>query len=80
MIRLLLIVLMLAGPVTRFVEAQEVQAGSILSIGIMADCQYADQDPRGERIYRKSPEKLEACIDSFNRLELATQIHPSISN
>jgi len=46
-----------------------------LKIGIIADCQYADQPDNGQRLYRRSPQKLQACVDSFNRLNLDHVFH-----
>ncbi len=43
------------------------QESPILKIGLVADPQYADQDPRGERHYRESIWKLSQAIDTFNR-------------
>jgi hypothetical protein len=42
------------------------QSGPILKIGLVADPQYADKDPIGQRHYRESLWKLEEAIDTFN--------------
>lgn len=42
------------------------QSGPILKIGLIADPQYADKDPIGQRHYRESLRKLEQAIDTFN--------------
>ena len=44
-------------------------------IGIIADCQYADQPSRGVRHYRLSPQKLKECVDSLNKFELDHVFH-----
>ncbi len=38
-----------------------------LSIGMLADIQYADKDTAGRRDYRASKGKLEACVAAMNR-------------
>ncbi|HOY60731.1 MAG TPA: metallophosphoesterase, partial [Verrucomicrobiota bacterium] len=43
----------------------------VLSIGLIADPQYADKDSAGTRFYRQSVGKLESVVSHFNRLELA---------
>jgi manganese-dependent ADP-ribose/CDP-alcohol diphosphatase len=35
-------------------------------LGLIADCQYADEDDNGQRMYRLSPGKLKAAVDDFN--------------
>ena len=47
----------------------------ILRIGIIADCQYADQPTRGVRHYRLSQQKLSECVDSLNKFELDHVFH-----
>jgi len=42
------------------------QSEAILKIGLVADPQYADKDPSGQRHYRESIWKLEEAIDTFN--------------
>ena len=44
-------------------------------IGIIADCQYADQPTGGIRHYRLSPEKLKTCVKTFNTLNLSHVFH-----
>ncbi|MBI4877270.1 MAG: metallophosphoesterase [Acidobacteria bacterium] len=41
------------------------------SFGLVADLQYADQDPAGQRDYRRSIEKLRAAREGFARERLA---------
>jgi calcineurin-like phosphoesterase family protein len=45
------------------------------TVGVIADCQYADHDDEGARLYRQSPAKLAAAVDHFNRLDLAYVLH-----
>ncbi|MEJ2814572.1 metallophosphoesterase [Caulobacter sp. CCG-8] len=46
-----------------------------LRVGAVADCQYADQDDNGARMYRRSPAKLRAAVDHFNTLTLDHVVH-----
>lgn len=48
---------------------------SDLKIGIIADCQYADQPTQGLRHYRLSLKKLNQCVDSLNKLDLDHVFH-----
>lgn len=50
-------------------------APDAVSIGVIADAQYADQDVSGIRHYRKSLGKLEECVAQLNRHELACTLH-----
>ena len=50
-------------------------AGNSFEIGIAADAQYADVDPKGTRFYRRSIEKLTAAIDHFNPRPLSFCVH-----
>jgi manganese-dependent ADP-ribose/CDP-alcohol diphosphatase len=50
-------------------------ASSPLRVGAIADCQYADQDDSGARMYRRSPGKLRAAVDHFNTLDLDHVVH-----
>ncbi len=45
------------------------------SIGVMADCQYADLEDAGARKYIQSKEKLQKCVEHFNSMNLAFTIH-----
>mgnify|MGYP001038765234 CR=1 FL=1 len=38
-----------------------------LRLGVFADCQYCECEPMGSRFYRSSPQKLDECIERFNR-------------
>lgn len=44
-------------------------------IGIIADCQYANQPTKGIRHYKQSTDKLAACVDHFNGLDLSHVFH-----
>ena len=46
-----------------------------LSFGAIADCQYADLPPSGEKLYRSCPGKLEAAIEDLNAAELEFVVH-----
>jgi len=46
-----------------------------LRFGLVADCQYKDAPARGVRYYRKSAEKLRACVDDLNSQTLDFVIH-----
>ncbi len=43
------------------------QEEQIIRFGIIADIQYCDCEPAGNRFYRNSLQKLEACVDELNR-------------
>ncbi len=56
--------------------SQQVSSSEGLArIGIIADCQYADQPTRGVRHYRLSLQKLNQCVDSLNTFELDHVFH-----
>lgn len=44
-------------------------------IGLVADSQYANIEPRGIRHYREGLPRLEAAVEAFNRRELAFCVH-----
>jgi 3',5'-cyclic AMP phosphodiesterase CpdA len=44
-------------------------------IGLVADAQYADIDPKGTRFYRQSIAKLGAAVEHFNGRDLACCVH-----
>jgi manganese-dependent ADP-ribose/CDP-alcohol diphosphatase len=50
-------------------------AGAGFEIGLVADAQYADVEPRGTRFYRHSIAKLGAAVDHFNERRLAFCVH-----
>jgi manganese-dependent ADP-ribose/CDP-alcohol diphosphatase len=43
---------------------------SVPRLGLIADCQYADENDNGQRMYRLSPGKLKAAVDDFNAREV----------
>lgn len=47
----------------------------VFSFAVIADAQYADAPDRGARKYRLSPQKLQACVNHLNRLELEYSVH-----
>jgi 3',5'-cyclic AMP phosphodiesterase CpdA len=47
----------------------------LFRVGAIADCQYADEDDNGARMYRRAPGKLRAAVDHFNRLDLDHVVH-----
>lgn len=44
-------------------------------MGVVADAQYADADPKGTRFYRQSIDKLATAIEHFNPRPLAFCVH-----
>jgi 3',5'-cyclic AMP phosphodiesterase CpdA len=56
-----------------FVRSASPQAASqpTVSLGLVADAQYAEAEPLGTRFYRQSVAKLTETVKHFNRLELA---------
>lgn len=44
-------------------------------IGAIADCQYADRDPAGARLFRQSPGKLRDAVERLNQEDLAFVVH-----
>ena len=44
-------------------------------IGAIADCQYADQEPDRERLYRSCPAKLEEAVGVLNEFDLDFVMH-----
>jgi manganese-dependent ADP-ribose/CDP-alcohol diphosphatase len=45
------------------------------AFGVVTDAQYCDAKSGGSRHYRASAEKLAACVESFNKMDLAFVIH-----
>lgn len=45
-------------------------ADSAITFGVTADPQYCDCDTRGSRHYRASPDKLSACVNAMNSMDL----------
>jgi manganese-dependent ADP-ribose/CDP-alcohol diphosphatase len=48
---------------------------SILRIGAIADCQYADEPDNGQRLYRLSPAKLREAVTAFVRDRVDFAVH-----
>lgn len=48
---------------------------SLLSFGLMADCQYADVPTAGARHYREGPRKLQEAVTELNKHDLAFHFH-----
>lgn len=46
-----------------------------LRLALIADCQYADADAAGARLYRRAPAKLEAAVTTLAALEPDAVIH-----
>lgn len=46
-----------------------------LRIGAIADCQYADQEDNGRRLYRRSPDKLRAAVEDLDAARPAFTVH-----
>ena len=63
------------GVVGKMRAAQAGKTAPLLSFGVVADAQYADQDARGTRFYRQSLQKLRACVDDFNGRDLDFVVH-----
>lgn len=55
--------------------SEQEKAPPVLMLGVMADCQYCAGPPAGQRLYRRSPGKLQACVEHWNQLELDAGIH-----
>ncbi len=50
-------------------QPPEAFRADLLTIGIIADCQYADQPNRNHRLYRLSAKKLQSSVDTLSRIE-----------
>lgn len=48
---------------------------ALFSVGLIADAQYVDAEPKGVRHYRNSIEKLEAAVEGINKAKVAFSIH-----
>lgn len=46
-----------------------------LRLALIADCQYADAEDRGQRLYRRSPAKLQEAVDTLAALEPHALLH-----
>jgi len=57
---------------SQFAEQKKEQGcQKLFSFGLIADPQYADAEPAGNRYYRCSLDKLEKCVTELNGLDLA---------
>jgi len=68
-------ILLLAISACTIREQYEKPVSPIFKIGLIADCQYADQGSKRNRFYRDCPEKLRAAANDFNQSELAFVVH-----
>ncbi len=50
-------------------------APRIPRLGLITDCQYADEDDNGQRMYRLAPGKLKAAVDDLNTRKLDAIVH-----
>lgn len=51
------------------------EAKKVFSLGVIADCQYADQDDKGVRLYRNAKNKLADAVTELNKLPLHSVVH-----
>ncbi len=54
---------------------QKTDIPGTFSFGIIADCQYCSDPGSGVRKYAQSEEKLQACVQHFNTLDLEFVVH-----
>lgn len=52
-----------------------VNANDSFTLGVIADCQYAEQANKGTRYYTSCPEKLSTAVEQFNALPLSGVLH-----
>ncbi|GAA0363351.1 metallophosphoesterase [Bowmanella denitrificans] len=45
------------------------------TLAVIADCQYADKDNKGERLYRSCPDKLQQAVQDINRHQTKGTLH-----
>jgi manganese-dependent ADP-ribose/CDP-alcohol diphosphatase len=55
-------------------EREQAQA-PLLRFGLIADAQYADADPEGERHYRSTPEKMKRAVETIRAAKPAFTLH-----
>ncbi len=68
--------LLILGCLSLVMTALGQQAGKpLFQFGVVADVQYADKPPRGNRHYNESADKLRACVADFNKRELAFTVN-----
>jgi predicted phosphodiesterase len=68
-------ILTLAGGVALAPRLARATPGGGVRFGAIADCQYADEDDNGARMYRRSPGKLAEAVARFNGLDLDHVVH-----
>lgn len=56
-------------------EEQPEGQAPLLRFGLIADAQYADADPEGERHYRSTPEKLKRAVETIRAAKPAFTLH-----
>lgn len=56
-------------------QAETISEQPILSFGLLADVQYADADPQGERHFRESPGKLKTAVEWLAKKKLPFTLH-----
>lgn len=56
-------------------SGKEEQPDLNFSFGLIADCQYCNVIGEGQRKYSQSDQKLQACVDQFNTMDLSWVIH-----
>lgn len=64
-----------AGATAPKLHAANVEGRTLLKFGVIADVQYADADPQGERHYRESLPKLKEAVADLARQDLPFTIH-----
>ena len=60
---------------TNLAVAQNKDTSSIIKFGLFADTQYADCPSQNTRYYREALQKLDTCIEYFNRQEVQFTIN-----
>jgi predicted phosphodiesterase len=61
-------------PGASFAADEQAQA-PLLRFGLIADAQYADADPEGERHYRSTPEKMKRAVETIRAAKPAFTLH-----
>ncbi|MCG7530718.1 metallophosphoesterase [Psychrobium sp. MM17-31] len=46
-----------------------------IDIGLIADCQYADQAEKGQRLYRSCPQKLDNALNTLSKQQVDFVVH-----
>ncbi|WP_077341855.1 metallophosphoesterase [Pseudocolwellia agarivorans] len=58
-----------------FAQANNMSTDHSFTLGIIADCQYANQPDKGQRLYTSCPKKLEQAVTDLNKHPLKSVIH-----